>query len=261
MSEVAEQTFTEAELTGIDGEAPLFLETPITPEVIPASEVPAKEAEAVPAEAVPAPAKEEPAPKTVPLAALHEERKARQRLSAELEALKAKAAAEPVQDPRTMILEDPENAVGLLQQQIADLRDEMTRRDMEREITTAVPDFFEKAPQMEELLLGEGFSEEAIRNMIGSTGKEAPKLFKVLSKLVDTPDTAALRAQVTAELTPSITAEVTKQLMAKFNIVPATTDIGKLPGSAPTGKLNIGSEKDLAKLTPEQHEKWLRGEL
>jgi hypothetical protein len=50
--------------------------------------------------------------------------------------------------------------------------DDITRMIMERDIQTAVPDFFEKAPQMEELLLGEGFSEDTIRNMIGSTGRK-----------------------------------------------------------------------------------------
>ncbi len=257
MTEAAEVEFSEAELTGEESVAAPVVETPV------AEPEPAKVEEAVVAPAEPAPAKEEAKPetKTVPLAALHEERKARQKLAAELETLKAKAAAEPVQDPRAMILEDPENAVGVLQKQISDLRDEMLRREMERDIQAAVPDFFEKAPQMEELLLGEGFSEEAIRNMIGSTGKEAPKLFKVLSKLVDTPDTTAMRAQVAAELTPQITAEVTRQLMTKFNIVEAGKDIAKLPGASPTGKLEISGEADFAKLTPEQQEKWLSGEL
>lgn len=260
MTDTAEVEFSEAELTGEEATPPV-VEAP-APE-------PAKE-EAVVTPAEPATAKEEPPPakveeekpsKTVPLAALHEERKARQKLAAELDALRKAQPSEPKPDPRAMILEDPENAVGVLQQQISDLRDEMLRRDMERDIQTAVPDFFEKAPQMEELLLGEGFSEETIRNMIGSTGKEAPKLFKVLSKLVDTPDTASMRTRIAAELTPSITAEVTKQLMAKFNIAETGKDIGKLPGSAPTGKLNVEGETDYSKLTPEQQEKWLRGEI
>jgi hypothetical protein len=254
----AEVDFSEAELTGEESVAPV-VEAP-APE-------PAKEEEAVvtPAEpaAAPPPVKEETPkePKTVPLAALHEERKARQKLASEVAVLQARIAADPVKDPASMILEDPEGAVGVLKQQIEDLRSEMLRRDMERDITAAVPDFFEKAPQMEELLLGEGFSEEAIRNMIGSTGKEAPKLFKMLGKLVDTPDTAAIRAQVTAELTPQITAEITKQLMAKFNVVPSATDISKLPGAAPTGKVEINSESEYAKLTPEQQQKWLAGEI
>jgi hypothetical protein len=257
--------FTEAELTGEES-APETTTTEAAPSVVTTETVPeTKEAAEIHAETPPATAKEEPPPKpepkVVPLAALHEERKARQKLSAELDALRKTQPAEPKLDTRAMILEDPENAVGVLQQQIADLRDEMLRRDMERDIQTAVPDFFEKAPQMEELLLGEGFSEDTIRNMIGSTGKEAPKLFKVLSKLVDTPDTASMRTQIAAELTPSITAEVTKQLMAKFNIVEAGKDIGKLPGSAPTGKLNVDGELDYSKLTPEQQEKWLRGEI
>jgi hypothetical protein len=254
----AEVEFSEAELTGEDS-------TPAT-EVTPTPEPEVKVAEAAPAEVPPAPAEpvkteEEKPSKTVPLAALHEERKARQKLAAEVATLQARLSAEPVRDPAAMILEDPEGAVGVLKQQITDLRDEMVRRDMERDIHAAVPDFFEKAPQMEELLLGEGFSEEAIRNMIGSTGKEAPKLFKVLSKLVDTPDQAAVRAQVAAELTPAITAEVTKQIMAKFNIVESGTNIGKLPGAAPTGKLNVDTEADFEKLTPDQQEKWLSGEL
>jgi len=259
MAEVQqEMEFTEAELTGEESTP----ESAVV-EVAPETE-PVKVAEALPADTAPAgePAKveEEKPSKMVPLAALHEERRARQKLADEVKTLQARIAAEPVKDPRAMILEDPENAVGVLQQQIADLRDEMVRRDMERDIHAAVPDFFEKAPQMEELLLGEGFSEETIRNMIGSTGKEAPKLFKVLSKLVDTPDTASMRAQVAAELTPAITAEVTKQIMAKFNIAPSSTDIGKLPGAAPTGKLEISTEAEYAKLTPDQQEKWLSGE-
>jgi hypothetical protein len=48
--------------------------------------------------------------------------------------------------------------------------------------------------------------------------------------------------------------------MAKFNIAPSSTDIGKLPGAAPTGKLEISTEAEYAKLTPDQQEKWLSGE-
>jgi len=261
MTETAQEVeFSEAELTGEDTPASETTTTEAAPVTTTETAPETKEAVVVPTET--ATVKEEPKPesKTVPLAALHEERKARQKLSAENAELRAKLAAEPVKDPASMILEDPEGAVGVLKQQITDLRDEMVRRDMERDIHAAVPDFFEKAPQMEELLLGEGFSEEAIRNMIGATGKEAPKLFKVLSKLVDTPDQAAIRTQVAAELTPAITAEVTKQLMAKFNIVESGTNIGKLPGAAPTGKLEISTEAEYAKLTPDQQEKWLSGE-
>jgi hypothetical protein len=263
-----EREFTEAELTGEETGVTPLLTTPITPEVTPVvppvvSEVPAKEAEVVPGKepaspTPPAPTKDE---RTVPLAALHEERRARQELSRKLEELQAKLIAEPRKTPAELILEDPENAMTVLMQEITDLRGEIARTNMERDINTAVPNFLELAPQMEELLLGEGLSEETIRNLIGSSGKEAPKFFKVLAKLTSAPNEETLRTKLTAELTPTITAAVTKDLMAKFKIVDGGVNLGKLPGSSPDGKLNVNTEEDVAKLTPEQQEKWLSGEL
>jgi hypothetical protein len=265
---VAEKEFTEAELTGEEAGGTPFLSTPITPDATPAvppivPEAPVKEAEVVPgkdpaAPIAPAPTKDE---RTVPLAALHEERRARQELSRKLEELQAKLDTEPRKTPAELILEDPENAMTVLMQEITDLRGEIARTNMERDINTAVPNFLELAPQMEELLLGEGLSEEAIKNLISSSGKEAPKFFKVLAKLTSAPNEEALRAKLTAELTPTITAAVTKDLMAKFKIVDGGVNLGKLPGSPPDGKLNVNTEEEVAKLTPEQHEKWLSGEL
>ncbi|MDZ4241230.1 MAG: hypothetical protein U1D99_00235, partial [Candidatus Omnitrophota bacterium] len=169
---MAEQEFTEAELTGQEaGPAPL-LPTPITPEVTPAvptvvPEVPAKEAEVVPgkepaAPIAPAPVKDE---RTVPYAALHEERIARQRLTAQIEEMQKQIPTEPVKTAAELILEDPENAVRTLEEKITFLQTEMDRRDMEREIRTAVPDFFEKAAAMEDMLREKGFSDEGIRTM------------------------------------------------------------------------------------------------
>lgn len=253
-----EKEFTEAELTGEEAGTT----APVTPEAAPTPEVPAEEAEAVPADTAPAippvPTKDE---RVVPLAALHEERRARQELSRKLEELQAKMTTEPRKTPAELILEDPENAMTVLMQEITDLRSEIARTNMEREINTAVPNFLELAPQMEELMLGEGFDEETIRTMIGASGKDAPKFFKMLAKITTQPNEEAIRTKLTAELTPTITTAVTKDLMAKFKIVDGGVNLGKLPGSPPTGKLNIGSETELAKLTPEQHEKWLRGEL
>jgi len=131
---------------------------------------------------------------------------------------------------------------------------------MERDINTAVPNFFELAPQMEELLLGEGLSEETIRNLIGSSGKEAPKFFKVLAKLTSAPNEAALRTKLTAELTPAIMAQVTRNLMEKFKIVDSGTNLDRLPGAPADGKIIVDGEKEFAKLSPEMQEKWLRGE-
>ena len=259
---VAEKDFTEAELTGAEPGAAPPLPTPITPEVTPASEVPEKEAEVEPGKEPAAPTP--PAPKdtrTVPYAALHEERIARQRLTAQIEELRKQIPTEPVKTAAELILEDPENAVKTLEEKIAYLQTEMDRRDMEREIRTAVPDFFEKAVAMEDMLREQGFSDEGIKTMIASSGKDAPILFKVLSKLVSAPNEEALRTKLTAELTPKITEEITRSLMAKFKIVEPGVDVNKLPGTPPDGKLKIGSETELAQLTPDQHEKWLRGEL
>mgnify|MGYP001165931239 CR=1 FL=1 len=256
MSDVAvEQEFTEAELTGED-----------TPAEVPAAEVvaePAKEEAAV-APADTAPAKEEPAPpkkddRTVPLAALHEERRARQELARKLEELQAKAVAEPRKTPAELILEDPENAMTVLMEEITNLRGEIARANMERDINTAVPNFLELAPQMEELLLGEGLSEEGIRNLIGASGKDAPKFFKVLAKLTNQPSEEGLRAKISAELVPAITAAVTKDLMEKFKIVDGGVNLGRLPGSPPTGKMNVNTEDEFAKLTPDQQQAWLSG--
>jgi hypothetical protein len=264
---VVEKEFTEAELTGEEeGKDPLFLGTPITPEATPVvppvvPEVPAKEAEAVPgkepaAPIAPAPMKDE---RTVPLAALHEERRARQELSRKLEELQAKLDVEPRKTPAELILEDPENAMTVLMQEITDLRGEIARTNMERDINAAVPNFLELAPQMEELLLGEGLSEETIRGLISSSGKEAPKFFKVLAKLTSAPNEETLRSKLTAELTPTITAAVTKDLMAKFKIVDGGVNLEKLPGSPPDGKLNVNTEEEFEKLTPAQKEAFLSG--
>jgi hypothetical protein len=252
---------TEAELTGEETGSTPPLPTPVTPEATPAPEVPAKEAEVVPGKepappTPPAPTKDD---RVVPLAALHEERRARQELSRKLEELQARLTTEPRKTAAELILEDPENAMTVLTQEIETLRGEMLRRDMERDINTAVPNFLELAPQMEELLLGEGLSEETIRNLIGSSGKEAPKFFKVLAKLTSAPNEDALRTKLTAELTPAITAAVTKDLMAKFKIVDGGVNLEKLPGSPPDGKLNVNTEEEFAKLTPEQQQAWLSG--
>ena len=264
-----EREFTEAELTGEEAGGTPFLSTPVTPDATPAvppvvPEAPAKEAEAVPgkdpaAPTAPAPTRDE---RTVPYAALHEERIARQRLAAKIEELERKQVpTEPVKTAAELILEDPENAVRTLEEKITFLQAEMDRRDMEREIRTAVPDFFEKAAAMEDMLREKGFSDEGIKSMIASSGKDAPTLFKMLSEQVSAPNEEALRAKLTAELTPAITATVTKDLMAKFKIVDGGVNLGKLPGSSPDSKLNVNTEEDVAKLTPEQQEKWLSGEL
>jgi hypothetical protein len=253
-----EMEYSEAELTGEpsgdEGKAAPSAEPPPAPE--PEKEA-AKEPEKTPEPEKP-PVTED---KRVPLKELIAERKQRQELQAKLAALEAAKTAEPVKTAAELILEDPEEAIRMLMTQNQQLRDDFTRREMEREIKTAVPDFFDKAPQMEELLLGEGFSEEAIRSMIGSVGLEAPKLFKVLDKLVTQQTPESMRKAIAAELTPTITAEVTRALMAKFNIADTGVNIGKLPGSAADGKMAIDSERDFEKLTPEQQEKWLRGEF
>ena len=247
MAEVQqEMEFTEAQLTGEDTTEP-------TPAGEKAETVPETEAAAAPKE--PEPVKEaepvKPPKGYIPEGALKEERRIRRELQAKLEALEAKAP--PPKDPAALILEDPEEAVRMLMQQNAELRDEMTRSNMEREIRSEVPDFFDLAPKMEESLLEEGLSEESIRNIIGASGKDAPKLFKVLAKVAKNSDEKAVEERVTAR--------ITKELMAKFNIVESGVNIGKLPGSSSDGKANIDGEKGYAQLTPDQQEKWLRGEL
>lgn len=248
MAEVQqEMEFTEAQLTGED--------TPETapPEGEKAETVPETEAAAAPIE--PEPVKEsepvKPPKGYIPEGALKEERRIRRELQAKLEALEAEKP--PPRDPAALILEDPEEAVRMLMQQNAELRDEMNRSNMEREIRSEVPDFFDLAPKMEESLLEEGLSEESIRSIIGASGKDAPKLFKVLAKVAKNSDEKAVEERVTAR--------ITKELMAKFNIVDTGVNIGKLPGSSSDGKTNIDGEKGYAQLTPDQQEKWLRGEL
>jgi len=206
----------------------------------------------------PAPPKDE---RTVPLAALHEERIARQRLAAQLEELRKQIPTEPRKTAAELILEDPENAMTVLTEEINTLRADIARRDMEREINAAVPNFLELAPKMEELMLGRGFNDESIRSLIGASGKDAPKFFGMLAELASRPNEESIRAKLVAELTPSITATVTKELMAKFKIVEGDTNIDKLPGAPPDGKLNIGTEEEFAKLPPEQQEAWLSGKI
>ena len=204
---VEEKEFTEAELTGEETGATPLLTTPITPEVTPVvppvvPEVPAKEAEAVPGKepappTPPAPTKDD---RTVPLAALHEERRARQELSRKLEELQAKLDTEPRKTPAELILEDPENAMTVLMQEITDLRGEIARTNMERDINTAVPNFLELAPQMEELMLGRGFNEESIRSLIGASGKDAPKFFGMLAELASRPNEETMRTKLITAL-------------------------------------------------------------
>lgn len=256
-SEQMEIEYTEAQLSGEDsepagekaGEVPGEPAAPSEPK---AGEEP-KAAEPKAAEPEKPPAEE----RRVPLRELISERQKRQELQSRLDALEAARNAEPAKDPRELILEDPQEAMGLMMQRIEELQSEIARKELEREITSSVPDFFDKAPQMEELLLGEGFTEETIRNMIGATGREAPKLFKVLSKLVDTADSAATRAKIIEEVTP----QITKTLMEKFKITEPGKNISALPGASPDGKIAVDGEKGFAKLTPEQQEAWLKGEI
>jgi len=267
MDPVSEQEYTEAELTGEnDAPAPKTPPEPpgkdaVTPTTgePPASPTP-------PEPPTPVPAKEHP-PKdtTVPLAALHEERERRKELQRRLEELEKRiAAVPPKKDPVTLISEDPEAAMAAAMNEIDDLRTEIARSIMEREIRSEVPDFFEKAAAMEELLLGEGFDEEEIKGIVGASGKKAPKLFKILSRIIDQPDAKKLRETVIAELTPQITAtvtaQVTKELMAKFKITETPTNLDKVPGSAATGKIVADTEEDFAKLTPKEQEAFLSGE-
>jgi hypothetical protein len=254
MAEVQqEMEFTEAQLTGEDVSTPET--TGEKAEATPEKEVAAAPIEPEPAKETPAAEPVKPPKGYISEGALKEERRIRKELQAKLEALEK--TLPPPKDPAALILEDPEEAVRLLMQQNVDLRDEMTRRDMEREIRSEVPDFFDLAPKMEEALLEEGLSEESIRSIIGASGKDAPKLFKVLAKVAKDGDGNAARERIREEITPLIT----KELMAKFNIVDTGTNIGKLPGSSPDGKSNVDGEKGYAKLTPEQQERWLRGEI
>jgi len=259
-AEQIEIEYTEAQLSGEDSE-PAGEKAEAVPGAKPTPSEPKAAEESKSPDPTPEPAAEPAKPppddRRVPLRELISERQKRQELQSRLEALEAAKSAEPVKDPRELILEDPQEAIGMLTQRIEDLQAEINRKELEREITTSVPDFFDKAPQMEELLLGEGFSEETIRNMIGSTGKEAPKLFKVLSKLVDVSDTAAMRAKIIEEVTP----QITKTLMEKFKITEPGKNISHLPGSSPDGSIAVDGEKGYAKLTPEQQEKWLAGEI
>jgi len=256
-TEQAEIEYTEAQLSGEDSE-PAGEKAEVVPGAEPTpSEPKAAEEPKAAAEPVAEPVKLPADDRRVPLRELISERQKRQELQSRLDALEAARNAEPAKDPRELILEDPQEAMGLLVQRIEELQSEISRKELEREITSSVPDFFDKAPQMEELLLSEGFSEETIRNMIGSTGKEAPKLFKVLSKLVDVSDSAAMRAKIIEEVTP----QITKTLMEKFKITEPGKNINRLPGSSPDGSIAVDGEKGFAKLTPEQQEAWLKGEI
>jgi len=257
MAEVQQEIeFTEAELTG-ESDAPEGEKAEAAPGEAATPKEPESEKEK-PAEAAkepePAPTKED---RRVPLRDLISERTRRQELEARLKALEAEKTAEPAKDPAQLILEDPEEAVRLLMQQNLELRQEMERSNLEREIKSEVPDFFDLAPKMEETLLDEGLSEESIRSIIGASGKDAPKLFKVLAKIAKNHDEKAVRDRIIAEETPKIT----RSLMEKFKITESGKNIGNLPGASPDGKLNVNNEKDYAKLTPEMQEKWLAGEI
>ena len=250
MAEVQqEMEFTEAELTGEPTPDPTPAES--AAETPPGDAAPPKEAAPETAKAEPEPEPAKPPKGYIPEGALKEERRIRRELQAKLEALEKEQP--PQKSPADLILEDPEEAVRLLMRQNEDLRTEMTRREMEREIKSEVPDFFDLAPKMEETLLEEGLSEESIRNIIGASGPDAPKLFKVLAKIAKNSDEKAVEERVTAK--------VTKELMAKFNITDTGVNINKIPGSPPDGRLIVDGEKGYAKLTPEQQEKWLRGEI
>ena len=255
MAEVQQEIeFSEAELTGEsdapEGEkaeaAPGEAATPKEPES--EKEKPAEAAKEP--EPAPAPVKEE---RRVPLKEYITERQKRQELETRIKELEAEKTAEPVKDPAALILEDPEEAVRLLMRQNTELRQEMDRRDLEREIKSEVPDFFDLAPKMEETMLEAGLSEESIRNIIGASGKDAPKLFKIIAEVTKKADEKAVEERVTAK--------VTRELMEKFKITEPGKNIGNLPGASPDGKLNVSGEKDYAKLTPEQQEKWLAGEI
>jgi len=252
-AEQMEIEYTEAELSGET--EPAGEKAEAVPGVEPPPSEP-KAAEEPKAEPKVEPEKPPVDDRRVPLRELISERQKRQELQSRLEALEA-AKAEPAKDPKALILEDPEEAMSVMMQRIEDLQSEIARKELEREITSSVPDFYDKAPQMEELLLNEGFSEETIRNMIGSTGKEAPKLFKVLSKLVDQADPAVTEAKIIERITP----QITKRLMEKFKITEPGKNINSLPGASPDGSIAVDGEKGFEKLTPEQKEAWLKGEI
>jgi len=272
--EVVEQIFTEAELTGEDVTPPVVTPdpavTPVVPSVVPPVVVtpvvtPVKEGEADPGKVTPPPVvtPEKKDDRTVPLAALHEERARNRQLRERLEALE-RTKAEVVKSPEELMLEgDADGAVASLTQQIAELRAELDRRDIKHSIDLEVPDFLDKAPLMEELLLNNGISEDSVLNIIGASGKDAPKLFKILSKLVDAPDATKLRTAIEAELRPKIVAEettrITKELMEKFKITEPAKSLNTIPGTVPDGKLKVNTEAEYEKLTPEQREAWLNG--
>lgn len=252
-AETQEVEYTEAELTGeVVADPTPTSESAETP---PPGDA-AAPTEPEPAKAEPAPVPTKPPEGFVPKGALDEERIKRREMDRQIRDLTAKLNAfekPPEKGPRETILEDPENAIGMLEQQIADLRGELDRRDMEGKIKTVVPDFMEKAPQMEEALRNRGFSDDAIVNIIGAAGQDVDKFFGLLNDVVKAQDTKALRDQITAE--------VTRDVMVKFKITDPGVNISKLPGSANTGKLNIESDADYENLTPEQKKKWLSGEL
>ena len=264
-----ETEYTEAELTGeaetVTEPEPATeekAETPPGDSAIPEEAAPEKEPEPVKepeaAKEPEKPSKEED--RMVPKIELIRERK---NLQGKIENLEREMASlrQPEKDPSELILEDPEQAVVMLGKQIQDLRESMARTEMERRIQESVPDFLEVAPKMEAYLTDLGFEDNEIRDMIGAAGDKVPQFFKLLADRVKTPDEKSLREQVAAELTPKITEEVTKVVMAKLNIASGPTDIGKLPGAGPTGKVGDISEADYAKLSPEDQERWLTGEL
>lgn len=262
-----EREFTEAELTGeeIPDPVPAVEPTgePAAPQEPAKDPAPAEPSDPKKAEepAEPPPAEpEKGAEKTVPLAALREERAKVRDLRDRIMALEQKLVAPP-KDPSKLVEEDPEEAIRLAHSQIAELRALIAQKDMEARIKAEVPDFLNKAPQMEELMLDLGFSEDAVVRIIGATGEDAPKFFKMLSSIVDRPDPKAIREQAEKELIPKITAEITKQLMEKFKITDQSTNIGQLPGSPAGGKLVVNSEEEFANLSPEMQEKWLSGQL
>jgi hypothetical protein len=102
-------------------------------------------------------------------------------------------------------------------------------------------------------------------NLIGASGKEAPQFFKLLAKLTEFPDVGAVKssteAEVRAKLIPEITAQVTSALMEKFKAGDPMFSLNKVPGAPVPGALNVVTEKDYEKLTPEEQQRWLAGEL
>jgi len=252
--EIAEQEFTESELSG-EEEAP--------------TETPEEKAEETPGEKTAAPKEtetpeekpeEKPAEKMVPLAALKEERGKLREMRTRLAALEAKSV-EPKRDVSELIGEDPEEAIRVLNQKIESLEGNIARTDMENQIRSEVPDFFDKAPQMEDFLLEQGFDEDGVVGLIASAGRDAPKLFKVLDRAMSRTDEGKIRETLTAELTPKITAAVTKQIMEKFKIADPGTDIGNIPGSKGSGAIPVETEEEFASLSPADQQKWLSGEI